>query len=1589
MEYFCIIVVVGLLAIIGGTLLLVRIISNAFAEAQSAKTTPPRAEPDPRQGQEILQLRNHIGRLEQRVSSLEANLDLLRMRAKDAPPAAPAATPSADLHFLDEIEAKLAPASTPGPAASPAAKPAPAPTTVPTQPTNVPVPPVKTTPPPAAPAIHPAAAIPAPAPTPTPGPHTPHTSQVPQTSAQSVPPQPVKAAPVTPPPAPASSMTQAPVPITAAKPAPVPVTPQPSQMPPPQPVKPATLPAPPVQPAKPIPPPAAPEPKRPPVTLEGLLTTRLFVWIAGIVLSLAGILLMKYLNDKSVFPEWSRLVLGAVIGFASIGAGQYFRVEYRRIAATLVGAGLTTLFAVVLAGTLTNTFITQPYIPKPVAFGLLAAIALGAVGLSLRHGMLVAVLGLLGGYVTPALLSTGEPKPVALALYLMFLQTGLVLVIRKRGWMPLAALTLLATMVWAGAMVFLGQIGAQGLPIALLLISTGVQFSLVLDRGTPSESAPESGADPSHWVYRAMGLVAVAAGLFLLSTRVALGDFQVTDWGYLGLVSLALILLGRLKEGYSLLPYFGLAATSFLFFQWMRQPVLAATAPSSPEAAPAFILASLTGVFVLGGMLAAIKGPHPARFAGLSAIGAAVFAGIGYWFQDKLGLHGMMPWVAVAGTGVFAIAAGFTHALVPPSRNKTLVSATYLVAASAFALAIAPLWFENWIAPAWAAQVLIMTLVARHFKIPILHGLALPIALLVFARLTLSPDLLTKDHAELGLIVWILSNYLPVSLFLAGAAWTIASDSQTPGVLQSDEDPDLLYHRHDGWLYLEANLLASLAQFLLGVMFTFLVRAAFVPESGNLWASVRPTATQWALWTSIWLGMCFVATLLSTYIAWVKNNWLPVLWMLASTLGCFLLAVFLNPVVPFNSSMNVGATPVLNLLLVLYGLPCLTAGACAWGLYKHGHKGLHYIAVTLAAGMGLLLLMLEIRHGFVGTPLYGPSVTLMQAGAFTLAGLLAAIGVRQAGRILGWEASTPVTACYLAFTGILFPAFQGMACNPVFNPTDLSTTIFFNPILFAYGLPALLLLAAADLLAPFTTLLRMAGAVLLALAAALLIRHGFHPEKFNELKFLLTEAGTYTIAGLVLAAALRQLAQRFGWPRFDAVTWVYMTAIGLGVILLQGLACNPVMSDGQVSTRIFFNAILYAYGLPSLLAIAGAQFMAPMQRFVRNAGVTGLFVTAILMVRHAFHPGNMTEASVMMVEAAAYTVTVKVLGVLAMEWAIRKKDSDTEAIAQAFLYVSLAMAVLGQILFKNPLVSRESVGTIPIFNGLLVLYLLPTALIAVQAWQCVRRDLLGRAKFNAVCAMVMAVLFLSFEARWFFHDGGVLTLFQNGTLQLGFIESSTYAPLWLLLGAGITWLGLKKAKPALIEGGFGLQAFAVGWVVFALLMLFNPIFGKNPVGAMVLINGITAGFLLPAAILIACSTLYQRAKCITLANISAWTGHALLFIGYSLTIRHFFQGEFLSAPGMGVTERYAYSAGWVLLALAFLVVGIFTGKHRPRYASLAIMIIGVIKVGYDIFLLQDLLRIISLAGLGVGLLLVTFMYQKYVFKAQEEEEDVA
>ena len=69
------------------------------------------------------------------------------------------------------------------------------------------------------------------------------------------------------------------------------------------------------------------------------------------------------------------------------------------------------------------------------AFGLMVLVTAVAVLLSIRRdSMFIALLGLVGGFATPALLSTGENRPISLFTYILLLNAGLAWVAIKKKW---------------------------------------------------------------------------------------------------------------------------------------------------------------------------------------------------------------------------------------------------------------------------------------------------------------------------------------------------------------------------------------------------------------------------------------------------------------------------------------------------------------------------------------------------------------------------------------------------------------------------------------------------------------------------------------------------------------------------------------------------------------------------------------------------------------------------------------------------------------------------------------------------------------------------------------------------------------------------------------------------------------------------------------------------------------------------------------------------------------------------------------------------------------------------------------------------
>ncbi len=189
---------------------------------------------------------------------------------------------------------------------------------------------------------------------------------------------------------------------------------------------------------------------------ERQLITKVFVPLVAIALALAAILGLRDALAKGLLTPRVGVGLGMLMGVVLLALSEWRARRNRGIATALAAAGIATLYATFLAGSNLPSREAAAIPPLVGFFGAAITTAL-AVALSLQFGVVVAAVGLIGGFLTPAIINTGNPQVVPLFGYLFLLEAGLVTVARRRGWTLLALGAVLASMLWVLGWVILIQ----------------------------------------------------------------------------------------------------------------------------------------------------------------------------------------------------------------------------------------------------------------------------------------------------------------------------------------------------------------------------------------------------------------------------------------------------------------------------------------------------------------------------------------------------------------------------------------------------------------------------------------------------------------------------------------------------------------------------------------------------------------------------------------------------------------------------------------------------------------------------------------------------------------------------------------------------------------------------------------------------------------------------------------------------------------------------------------------------------------------------------------------------------------------------
>ncbi|MDQ3626743.1 MAG: DUF2339 domain-containing protein, partial [Verrucomicrobiota bacterium] len=236
----------------------------------------------------------------------------------------------------------------------------------------------------------------------------------------------------------------------------------------------------------PLPPPSPRKPAVPAIDWEAFMGVKLFAWLGGFALFLGVVFLVKYSFENNLITPFMRVVLGAFIGLGLIGAGWFTaQRNYRVPGQSLCATGVLVLYAV--------TFGAHAFyglVSLPTAFLFMSTVTVTVFTLAVRlDAQVVVILGLLGGFLTPPLLTNAEDDPLRLFGYVALLNAGIAAVALRKRWDYLLILAAIGTVItqWGWVPWYDSGRAAAGFFVFLALQAQFLAIAWMRQRLEPAE----------------------------------------------------------------------------------------------------------------------------------------------------------------------------------------------------------------------------------------------------------------------------------------------------------------------------------------------------------------------------------------------------------------------------------------------------------------------------------------------------------------------------------------------------------------------------------------------------------------------------------------------------------------------------------------------------------------------------------------------------------------------------------------------------------------------------------------------------------------------------------------------------------------------------------------------------------------------------------------------------------------------------------------------------------------------------------------------------------------------------------------------
>ena len=299
---------------------------------------------------------------------------------------------------------------------------------------------------------------------------------------------------------------------------------------------------------------------------------------------------------------------------------------------------------------------------------------------------------------------------------------------------------------------------------------------------------------------------------------------------------------------------------------------------------------------------------------------------------------------------------------------------------------------------------------------------------------------------------------------------------------------------------------------------------------------------------------------------------------------------------------------------------------------------------------------------------------------------------------------------------------------------------------------------------------------------------------------------------------------------------------------------------------------------------------------------------------------------------------------------------------------------------------------IPIINSRALAFLSLSILLGIGSYLFSKAEINYSSRMRIIFNCTMSVILLVFSAVEigdYFHK---LQLLESGfsNEQIRFLKLLSWSIGWSVSSVVFILYGYRKNLIeiiicGLLTLGLGVILSVTIGISYVPIELFSTIFNYRTLTLLGIISILTAHLLL----LRKHQNLYDWLKdydwlndiykifqvVIVVVVLSLITGEIRDYYEFEILLLNVGSSEYLSKVNM---QQLILSSSWLLVSIVLIGIGIWQRNQIIRITSIIIFGISTLKIFlYDLSFLETLYRIYSFIGLGLILLFVSYLYQKY------------